>query len=227
MLSVHRSGVLGMDYKYILFDFDGTLSDSAPGVLLSFERALTELGREIPGREVLIRFVGPPLTETFTGYFGFSDEELPEVLRIFRREYAAVGLDNQKMFPGVPEMLERIKGSGRKMAVATSKRESFARQICREYGIADYFEIIAGSSEDDVRNRKDDIIVYALSEMGVTDRAEVLMVGDRLYDVEGAKNCGIDCMGILYGYGDREELEKAGAKYIAETTKQAADMILS
>lgn len=215
-----------MDYNYILFDFDGTLSDSAPGVMASFEEALKAMGRTPPGRDVLIRFVGPPLADTFSDYFGFRGDELPKVLTIFRKAYVTVGLENQKMFDGVPEMLKRLRDAGKILAVATSKGERLAREICADYGIDDMFDIIAGSSEDDTRNQKDDIIAYALSEMGVTDRSRVLMVGDRLYDVEGAQHCGIDCMGVLYGYGSREELENAGAKYIAETTASVAEIIL-
>jgi phosphoglycolate phosphatase len=215
-----------MNYKYILFDFDGTLSDSAPGVMASFEASLERMGAAPPGRDILIRFVGPPLTETFTEYFGFSGEKLKEVLVFFREHYASAGIEQQKMFDGVPQTLERLRGGGKILAVATSKREDIAAQVCESYGIADYFAVIGGSVEGDGRNEKNEVIEHVLAQLGASDRSQVLMVGDRRYDVEGANLCGIDCMGVLHGYGDRQELLKAGAKYIAEDLRDAADKIL-
>ena len=215
-----------MSYKHILFDFDGTISDSAPYVMSCFEAALRAMGKTPPGRDELIRYVGPPLADTFTQVFGFEGAALHEVIKHFRAAYAEVKPVTEDVFSGVPEMLDALKKAGKRLGVATSKREFFARASCEKYEIDHYFDTIAGSSDDDSRNQKDEIILYALAQMGVTNKRDVLMVGDRLYDVEGAKNCGIDALGVLYGYGSRQELENAGAKYIAETTADIVKIIL-
>ena len=215
-----------MSYKYVLFDFDGTISDSAPYVMSCFESALLAMGKTPPGRDELIRYVGPPLTETFTRVFGFEGEALQETIRLFRAAYADIKPNKRDVFPGVSEMLETLKTAGLRLGIATSKREFFARESCKIYEIDHYFDIIAGSSDDDSRSRKDEIILYAMDKMGVTDKRGVLMVGDRLYDVEGAEIAGIDALGILYGYGSRKELEDADAKYIAETAADAVKIIL-
>ena len=216
-----------MNYKHILFDFDGTISDSAPYVMSCFEAALRAMGKTPPGRDELICYVGPPLADTFTQVFGFEGTALQEIIRLFRAAYAEVKPNKRDVFTGVPEMLDALKKAGKCLGIATSKREFFARESCKKYEIDHYFDTIAGSSDDDSRNQKDEIILYALEQMGVTNKSDVLMVGDRLYDVEGASNCGIDALGVLYGYGSREELQNAGAKYIAETAADVMKIILS
>ena len=215
-----------LDYDYIFFDFDGTLSDSATGIFECIERALTDMGSDVPDRSGLIRYIGPPLEDTFENAFGFKGDDLTEVLRIFRAYYREIGVKKNDMFPGVPQMLKRLQDAGKRLTIATSKRESFAQQICASYGITDYFETIAGSVGDESRSTKEGVIEYIISQLGITDRSRILMVGDRKYDVDGAKKAGIDCMGVLYGYGSREELLEAGAIYIAQTTTDVANQIL-
>lgn len=215
-----------LDYNYILFDLDGTLSDSAPGIMECLEKALRQMGAEIPDRSVLIKYVGPPLAETFSLRFGFKGEEIDEAMAIFRGFYKEIGMVKNDMYPGVPEMLKRLVSAGKHLAVATSKREQFAKQICDNYGITDYFDIVAGSSDGIGRLTKEDVIEYILGSLGINDRSKVLMVGDRLYDVEGAKKSGIACMGVLYGYGGRQELLEAGAEYIAAGPLDVARKIL-
>lgn len=216
----------GLEYDIILFDFDGTISDSAPGIIDCFRRALTEMGREIPHESVLRSFVGPPLADTFEHRFGFRGEELSRVVSFFRDIYKVYGVPNNEMYPGVGEMLDSLRAAGKTLAVATSKPEVYAAEICRGYGIDRKFDLIAGSVMDLVRNKKSEVIEYVMEKLAVTDRSRVLMVGDRMYDVEGALQCGMDCMGVTYGYGSRRELEEAGAKYLAASPREVTRLIL-
>lgn len=216
----------GLDYDVILFDFDGTISDSAEGIVECYRRTFAAMGMPVPEDEVLRSFVGPPQVVTFGQRYGFQGAELERIIGVFRKEYREYGLFNTVMYPGIREMLEELRGAGKTLVVATSKPEVYAKQICDEYGITGLFDMIAGSIMDVARALKAEVIEYALAELEVTDRSRVLMVGDRLYDVEGARLCGIDCMGVTYGYGSPEELLEAGARYLAATPKDVAKSIL-
>lgn len=214
-------------YEYIFFDMDGTVSESAPGIIDSIIYALGELGIEETDREKLKDFVGPPLLESFPKYYGLEGQQLLDTVRNFQSYFKEKGIWGNEMYPGIPEVLKKLKAGGRRIVLATSKPEFFAGQIIERYAIGEYFDFIAGSVMDETRTLKHEVIEYAIENMGISDRSSILMVGDRRFDVEGAAKCGIDCMGVLYGYGSREELETAGANYIAETVSDIADIILS
>ena len=214
-------------YKYVFFDLDGTLSDSAPGIINAVVYALGKMGVETGEREALKAFVGPPLIESFTGYCGFSQERANEAIVLFREYYRERGINENTMYDGIPELLRALSEDGLRLAVATSKPEGFARRIIPRYGIADYFEYIAGSTMDETRVKKDEVIGYALETLGISDPKSVVMIGDRRHDVSGAARFGMDCVGVLYGYGSREELLSAGAKYLAETPADVARLILN
>lgn len=217
-----------MDHDLILFDFDGTISDSGPSLVNCYRLAIEELGLPRTEDAVMRSFIGPPLALTFSEHFGLEGEDVVNAVNTFRRIYREIGVANATvMYPGVPEMLKAIRAGGKRTAVATSKPEIYAKQICEEYGITALFDWIAGSILDLTRNHKSDVIEYVLEKLGVGDRSRVLMVGDRKYDVEGARLCGIDCLGVTYGYGSEEELLEAGAKYIARSPGETAELILS
>lgn len=215
-----------MNYKYIFFDLDGTLSDSAPGIVDSVVYALEKMGVHEYDRASLTCFVGPPLTESFSKHFGFGSEDADRAVEFFREFYREKGILGNDMYAGVPEMLKALREGGKRLVVATSKPEDFARKILERYGIADNFEYIAGSLFDKSRIEKAEVIEYAMQTLKLTDPKSILMVGDRAHDVIGSAHFGIDCMGVLYGYGSRAELEAAGAKYIAESVGDVSDMIL-
>ena len=150
-----------------------------------------------------------------------------EAVRIFRERYSTKGLFENSVYPDVPEMLEKLKSSGLRLMVATSKVDEYAERILDRFGIADYFEFIGGARIDGTRNEKWEVIEHVLSSMSITDRSSVLMIGDRKNDVAGAHKTGLKCMGILWGYGSEEELRTAGADFIAHTPQEAADMLLA
>ncbi len=212
----------------LLFDLDGTLTDPAKGITNSFIHALTLMGKEIPSYETLCSFIGPPLTVTFREKLGFPEEEVADCVRNYRAYYAENGIFENKVYEGIPELLEKLQSAGYRIFMATSKPEPFALRIAEKFGFARYFEGICGSAPDESRGRKAEVIAYALETAGLTDadKEKVLMIGDRFYDVEGAAEMGLDCCGVLFGYGDRKELEDAGAKWIAETVEELKELLI-
>ena len=204
------------NYKYILFDLDGTITDSALGITNSVKYALKKLNAPIPPYETLCKFIGPPLLDGFRDLCGFETEKAQAAVKYYREYYETTGLFENKVYDGIPEFLKALKEDGKTVVLATSKPEKFARLILEHFGIMQYFDYAAGASLDETRNKKDAVIAYALNECNITNKALAVMVGDRHHDIDGAKKNGISCVGVLYGFGNREELINAGADCIAE-----------
>ncbi len=205
------------DYKYILFDLDGTVMDSAEGITNSVAYALKRWNIEVTDNTQLQGFVGPPLHASFEKYFGFSPEQALEAVDEYRVYYRKQGIYEQYVYEGIPELLAELRAQGKKIIIATSKPEDFAKHILEHFDLIKYFDLVAGASMDSSRTKKSLVIKYALEQFGVTDTSECIMVGDRDLDVIGARAHGIDCIGVLYGYGDLAEMEACEAKYIAPT----------
>lgn len=206
-------------YQYILFDLDGTITDPGLGITNSVMHALNKFGIS-DKRENLYKFIGPPLAESFKMYYGFDEKKARLGIQYYREYYAVDGIFENIVYDGVEQMLKNLQQDGRKILLATSKPEKFAKQILDHFHLSLYFDFVAGATMDERRVTKADVISYAIENFGIKNLEEVLMVGDREHDILGAKEVGIDSMGVLYGYGDREELEKAGAKYIVETVEE-------
>ena len=202
-----------MSYDFVLFDLDGTLTDSAEGIVNSVVYALERKGVPYVSKQELRRFVGPPLQASFRDHCGFSEEEAKDAVRVFREYFTEKGIYENAVYEGVPEMLLSLCKAGFKLAVATSRPEAFAKQILERFDLAKYFTVIAGASMDGTD--KPTVIRLALSRLNTEPSSRVLMVGDREHDILGAKEVGISSLGVLYGYGSKEELEEAGAAYIA------------
>ena len=212
-------------YDIILFDLDGTLTDPGIGITNSVAHALAHWGIENTDRTELYKFIGPPLSDSFMRYYGFTEEDAIHAIAVYREYFSVKGLYENEVYPGIPELLESLKAQGKTVVLATSKPEKFAVEILRHFGLYDYFDIIAGASMDESRNKKADVIAYAISQMKNPDLSRMIMIGDREHDILGAKQIGIDSIGVLYGYGDRAEHEKAGATYIAEKVKDILPML--
>lgn len=204
-----------MCYDIILFDLDGTLTDSAEGIVNSVVYALENKGIPCSDKQELRRFVGPPLQASFRDYCGFSEEEARDAVRVFREYFTEKGIYENSVYEGVPEMLSSLYKYGFTLAVATSKPEAFAKQILERFDLAKYFTVIAGASMDGTD--KPTVIRLALSRLHTEPSSRVLMVGDREHDVLGAKEVGISSLGVLYGYGSKAELKNAGADHIASS----------
>ncbi len=212
-------------YKYILFDLDGTISDSGLGITNSVTYALKKFGVEVKDRSTLYRFIGPPLLESFQRFCGFTEEQSRLAITYQREYYTDIGLYENEVYDGMEKLLQELTQMGKTLIVATSKPEVFARRILAHFGLDGYFSYIAGATLDGSRVTKPDVIAYALAECKISNASEAVMVGDREHDVLGARANGMDSIGVLYGFGNREELEKAGATYIAEQIADVAKFV--
>lgn len=212
------------NYKYLLFDLDGTLTDSREGIMNCLHYASDRLGFELPDDPD--RFLGPPLGDSFAMFCGMDREHADEAVRVFRERYSTVGLFENSVYDGVEEALAALRNAGFCLAVATCKLECYSVRIMDKFGLTGYFGVIGGADASVGRITKAQVIEDVLARAGVTDRSQVLMIGDRNNDVLGAHQAGIKCLGALWGYGSRKELEEAGADRFAETPRTLADMIL-
>lgn len=212
-------------YQTILFDLDGTLTNSELGVTNSVAYALAKYGIEVPDKKDLTVFIGPPLQDSFERFYGFSKEESLKAVGYYREYFSEKGLYENEVYPEIPELLASLKQAGKQLIVATSKPEKFSVQILKHFGLYDYFDFVVGATMDGSRSRKSDVIQYALEQNQITDLESTLMIGDREHDVIGAQAQKLDSIGVLYGFGNREELESAGATYIAQEVGDIAKII--
>lgn len=209
-------------YQYILFDLDGTLTDPGLGITNSIMYALKKFGIEENDRASLYRFIGPPLRESFQRFYGFTEEQSEQATAYYREYFSDRGLYENAVYDGVETMLKTLQEQGKTLILATSKPEVFAVEILRYFKLEQYFTLIAGATMDASRNKKSDVIAYAIEKSGITDRSSAVMIGDREHDILGAKEHGLPSIGVLYGYGDRPELTAAGADHIVAS---AADIL--
>lgn len=215
-----------MQYSTILFDLDGTLTDSAPGILNSVRHACRKLGLPLPGEDVLRRFLGPPLPDSFRDYLHLDEADVARAVAAFREYYPDKGIFENDVYPGVPALLADLKAAGKTVVMATSKPEGFARRIMEHFSLAGSFDAICGATMDETRTDKGQVIAYALQTAGIPDGRGVVMVGDREHDVKGAARNGLPCIGAVYGYGSAEELSAAGAVALAYTVQDLHRLLL-
>lgn len=220
-----------MGYKNILFDLDGTITEPREGIINSMLYALGKYGIKVEDKTTLYKFIGPPLRDSFRELCGFDDEKLEEAVRHYREYYSVAGILGNDIMPGMEEAFMRLKAAGCRLYVATSKPEKFAKQILEHLRLADYFDMIAGSSMDGSRDKKELVIGYLLEQAGIgtkrEDLKDTVMVGDRCFDIIGAKHFGMDNIGVTFGYGDREEFLACNAMKIADTAEEMTEYILS
>ena len=220
------------NYKYFLFDLDGTLTDPKEGITKSVAYALKSYGIEVEDLDTLCKFIGPPLKDSFVKFYGFSEEQGYEAVEKYREYFKPHGVYENKVYDGVDKLLADLKDCGKMVVLATSKPTVFANVILEHFDLKKYYDVISGSELDGVRVKKGDVIAYALEQIakieGVDsiDRTLAVMIGDREHDILGAKENGLDSIGVLYGYGDRAEHEAAGAGYIVETVEELKGALL-
>ena len=206
-------------YQNLLFDLDGTLTDPGVGITNSVVYALEKYGIKTDDRTQLYKFIGPPLQDSFEQFYGISKEDAKTAVQYYREYYKETGIFENKLYDGMEHLLQSLCEAGKKLFVATSKPEAFAVQILEYFSVNQYFTYIAGSNMDGTRSKKEEVIAYALKAGKIQDLSSAVMIGDREYDVTGAKKAGIASIGVLFGYGSRKELEAAGADALAESTK--------
>lgn len=211
-----------MAVKSILFDLDGTLTDSGEGITNCAKIALEHFGISVPDPQALTVFIGPPLRDTFPK-FGVPAEGIEEAVRCFREHYVTTGKFQNALYDGIPSLLDTLKKQGHKLYVATSKPEIQALEILEHFGILPYFDAVCGASLDGKRDNKASVIDCLLSQIEPTE--EIVMVGDTEFDVLGAAAHHIPTIGVAWGFGKIENMEKAGVRAIAETTDQLVTLI--
>ena len=204
--------------KNIFLDLDGTLTDSGEGIMNSVEYSLRKFGILETNREKLRTFIGPPLFASYMREYGFDHEKALLAVDYYREYFAPKGLYENSVYEGIPELLGDLKKAGAKLYLATSKPEPYATEIVNHFGLSEYLDGLFGSTMTEERTKKEDVISYALEQTGI-DKADVVMIGDRNHDIIGAKANDVASIGVLFGYGDRAELEGAGADYIADTVE--------
>ena len=210
---------------HIFFDLDGTLTDSKPGIIRSVEHALNFFHMHVPS-EQLIPFIGPPLRDSFAPFFDNDAARVDLAIQKYREYYNVKGIFENSLYDGIADLLRELQGQGRRLCVATSKPEPFARRVLEHFRINGFFSLVAGAELHGARNNKTDVLRYACAQRGIEDMRSCLMVGDRKYDVQGAHAVGMACAGVLYGYGSREELAEARADYLCATVPDLRRLLL-
>lgn len=215
-------------YKFVLFDLDGTLSQSSEGIRKSLEHAITSLNKPLPDLDDYTLYIGPPLLDTFRNICGFDEESCQKGLVLYRDFYNEKGKYLNRLYDGIADVLEKLKQSGVKTAVCTSKYEKFAEEIIDILGITGCFDAICGSTFDGSRKDKKDLIPYALKSLGGSielDRDKTVMLGDTYFDARGARLCGVDFVGVKYGYGSTDAMQNEGAEVFADTPADILSII--
>lgn len=215
-----------MGKQYLLFDLDGTLTDPKEGITRSVQYALRSFGIEVENLDDLIPFIGPPLRDSFMEFYGFTADQAGEGIRKYREYFNEKGWKENKVYPGIPQMLENLQAAGYELITATSKPEVFAVRIMKHFGLDGYFQMIGGADLDETRVKKADVIRYVMDRRGIGEKDHALMIGDRKHDVLGAREAGLECAAVLFGYGSREELESAKACYLAESVEDLERYLL-
>ncbi|MGN0364363.1 MAG: HAD hydrolase-like protein [Suilimivivens sp.] len=219
-------------FRYCLFDLDGTLTDPREGITKSVQHALRAFGIEESDLTKLEPFIGPPLKDSFMEFYGFTEEQAVKAIKIYRERFAPIGVLENQILPGVSQMLEKLQKAGIHLAVASSKPTIFVRQILQHFSIEQYFDVIVGSELDGTRGTKEEVVEEALRQLGVLTmqvdkrHSSCAMIGDRKFDMQGAKAHGITGVGVEFGFAQPGELEAEGADYIANTVEELQEYLL-
>ena len=209
--------------KYFLFDLDGTVTDTGEGIMKSAQYALDSFGVHNEPEARLRRFVGPPLHWSFQEYYGFSEDQAVQAVEKYRERYREKGVFESRLYPGMDGLLERLSGKA-KVCLATSKPLLFAGQILEMRGVAGRFAVTVGANMDGTMTDKKDVITEVLRQLGNPEKGEIIMIGDRSQDIVGAKACGLESIGVKYGFAEENELENAGADYVVPTVEALEEL---
>lgn len=214
------------DFQYILFDLDGTLTDSGDGIIKAIQYSLKYFGIEVKDLDDLRKFVGPPLRDSYKKFYSFDDEKAEIGIEKFREYYIDKGIYENKVYDGIEDTLKTLKENGKTLIIATSKPEVHAKIVLEHFNLTKYFDFIGGADLEETRVKKGDVIKYALEQAKITDLSKAIMIGDREYDIIGARDNNIKSIGVLYGYGDVVEFTQARASYVVKTPKDLLEILL-
>lgn len=212
--------------KYILFDLDGTIADPKDGITKSVAYALKKFNIEVENLDELCKFIGPPLKDSFMEYYNFTEKKAEKAIEYYREYFSEIGIYENIIYNGIEDLFEDLRGKNKTLIVATSKPTVFSVKILEHFNLNRYFNFVSGSNIDGTRTKKGEVIQYALERNNIKDKSEVIMIGDRKHDIYGAKEVGIDSIGVLYGYGDYEELYSSGATKIVNDVKELKSLLM-
>ena len=211
-------------YKHLLFDLDGTITDSFEAITRSCVYALDHFGIKVEDRKTLLPFIGPPLRESFSSIYGFSDEQSAEAVRLYRERYNVHYLKEHTLYDGIVELLSDLKNAGFELYLATAKPIALAEPLIRHFELEKYFTFLGGASMDKNRDNKCKVLEYVFKECSI-DKDTAVMIGDRYHDMEGAEYMGIDALGVSYGFGTVDELAPYNPVFIADTPREIFDFL--
>lgn len=212
-------------YNYVFFDLDGTLTQSEFGILQAIEYTLDKMGEKDCSKETMLKFIGPPLYDSFVQFLGYDDERATKAVKIYRDYYERETLFNAPLYEGIKDLLEKLNNEGKKLYVVTSKVEDMAKKIVAYFQIDVFFTGVVGSDPDSKTHGKDQLINRVLNMENITDKSLCVMIGDRKFDINAANKVGIDSIGVEYGYGSRKELEECNSTYIVKTPLEILDVV--
>ena len=213
--------------RYVLFDLDGTLTDPGLGITNCVKYALEKFDIPVSGREELYPYIGPPLTWSFQEYHGLSEEQAQQALLYYRERFSSVGMFENEVYSGIPEMLQKLRDRGVELMIATSKPEEFTLQILEHFDLLKYFSFVAGNTLNEDRPTKESVLRYVLEQNPNVTADNAVMVGDRLFDINGAHAVSLPAVGVLYGYGDLTELSDAKAEFLASDVVQLTEILMN
>jgi phosphoglycolate phosphatase len=213
-------------YKHIIFDLDGTLSDSREGIFNAYTYAFEKLNIKRPDKELLMTLIGPPLQKGFADAFGLQGADNENAVKVFREYYASKGLFENKLYDGIKELLEELSMAGASLYVATSKYSIYASQVLHYFGIANYFTEISGADYNGYHASKVDLVARILRNNNIHDPMEVVIIGDTHYDIDAAAELGIDSIGVTYGFSSLEEITRFDPDYIADTVEDLQHLLV-
>jgi len=216
---------IGIEKRNILFDLDGTIVDSKEGITKGIQFSLEAFGIHVEDRDELIHFIGPSLRDTYKMFYGFSDQEAELALKKYREYFAPIGVYENVLYDGIVELFEKLKKAEKVLIIATAKPTVYAEKILKYHNIRDYFSFVAGCELDGRRSTKGEVIEYILESMKIVEPQSAIMIGDRKHDVIGAKETGLESVGVCYGFGSLEELKNAGATYIVRDVEELSRLL--
>lgn len=218
-------------FEYLLFDLDGTLTDPGEGITKSIQYSLSAMGIEEQNLSKLTAFIGPPLRESFVNFYGVTEEEAEQCVEKYRERYTPIGIFENKIYFGIEDMLKECKAAGKKLAVASSKPTIMVNRVLEHFKIIQYFDIIVGSELNGIRSKKEEVVeevlrLIQLDNSKEVSKEQIVMIGDRKFDIEGAKAFHLASVGVRYGYEEEGELEAAGADYLVDTVAELKDILM-
>ena len=214
-------------YDYVIFDFDGTVTDTGEGILKSLQYSFEQMGHEVPDLSDLKKFIGPPIHYSYVTFYGIDESEVEQYIKKYRERYRKIGIYECFVYDGMVETLKALRKNGVKIGIASSKPISLVYDVMEYLKLTEYFDAVVGTQFDDSNHPgKTDLVLQSMEKLGDADKKRTLMVGDRYFDIDGAAGAGVDSVGVTYGYGSREEFIEHGATYIVDSPQEILNIVL-